>query len=68
MMGKEVILKLENISKSFFQVQVLRDISLEVHKGSVHALSGENGAGKSTLMKIVTGLLKADTGNNDYKS
>lgn len=62
MMGKEVILKLENISKSFFQVQVLRDISLEVHKGSVHALSGENGAGKSTLMKIVTGLLKADTG------
>lgn len=62
MMSKENILKLENINKSFFQVQVLWDISLEVRKGSVHAIAGENGAGKSTLMKIITGLLKADSG------
>ncbi|MSC85278.1 sugar ABC transporter ATP-binding protein [Eubacterium sp. am_0171] len=63
MKNKENVLKLEGINKSFFQVQVLKNISFEVRKGSVHALAGENGAGKSTLMKIVTGLLKADSGN-----
>ena len=62
MTKNEYILKLEKIDKSFFQVQVLKEVSLEVRRGSVHALAGENGAGKSTLMKIVTGLLKADAG------
>ena len=44
------MIKLKNISKSFFGVTVLKDISVEIYPNEVHALLGENGAGKSTLM------------------
>jgi rhamnose transport system ATP-binding protein len=40
----------------------LRDASLEVRAGEIHALVGENGAGKSTLVRIVTGALTPDSG------
>lgn len=58
----EPLLCLEGISKSFAGVKVLDDVSLEVHRGEVHALMGENGAGKSTLMKILMGIYQPDTG------
>ena len=51
---------LSNIAKAFGTNQVLRDVSLELKGGRVHALMGENGAGKSTLMNILVGLHKAD--------
>ena len=49
---------MKNISKSFGTNQVLRDVSMEIKSGEIHALMGENGAGKSTLMNILTGLHK----------
>jgi len=55
-------LTLKNISKSFASNVVLKDISLDVREGEVHALIGENGAGKSTLIKIVGGIYQADGG------
>jgi len=55
-------LRLSGISKSFGATQALRDVSLEVAPGEVHALVGENGAGKSTLMNILSGVLPADAG------
>ena len=58
----EVILSLENISKSFPGVQALDDVSIKIKRGSIHALLGENGAGKSTLIKIISGVYKADKG------
>ena len=58
----EVLLKMENITKSFPGVRALDDVSLTVHRGSVHALMGENGAGKSTLMKCLFGVYAKDTG------
>ena len=58
----EYILKMDNIYKSFSGVQTLHNVSLQVRKGTLHALMGENGAGKSTLMKILIGAYKADSG------
>ncbi len=55
-------LRMTGISKRFGPVQALRDVSLTVGAGTVHALVGENGAGKSTLMKILAGVYQPDTG------
>ena len=52
----EKLLEFKNISKSFYGNQVLKDVSMTVKKGEVHALIGENGAGKSTLMNILFGM------------
>lgn len=52
-----------DISKSFFGVKALENISIQAHAGKVLALLGENGAGKSTLMKILSGIYKKDTGS-----
>ncbi|NPD14728.1 sugar ABC transporter ATP-binding protein [Xinfangfangia sp. D13-10-4-6] len=60
--GAAPILEMSHISKTFGVVRALRDVSLSVRPGELHALMGENGAGKSTLMKILSGAYKADPG------
>lgn len=57
-----MLLEMINIDKSFFNVKVLDDVSLQVDKGEIHALLGENGAGKSTLMNILGGVHEKDRG------
>jgi rhamnose transport system ATP-binding protein len=50
------------VSKSFGSTAALRDFSLALDAGRVHAIVGENGAGKSTLIKIMTGIHAPDAG------
>ena len=57
-----VLLKAENIQKSYAGVQALKSASFELRGGEIHALIGENGAGKSTLIKILTGAVEPDSG------
>src|ERR1700719_749897 len=56
------LLQATRIRKSYAGVQALNGASLEVQAGEVHALVGENGAGKSTLIKVITGVVTADSG------
>ncbi len=51
-----------NIRKSFGGIHALKDVSLELRAGEIHALVGENGAGKSTLMRVLAGACQKDTG------
>ena len=62
-MSKEIILKAENIVKSFYGNKVLDGVEISLRAGTIHALCGENGAGKSTLLKIITGLYTKDAGS-----
>ena len=48
------------VAKSYGTAPVLRDVSLALEPGRVHALMGENGAGKSTLIKLIAGVVPAD--------
>ena len=58
----DYIIEMHGIQKSFGGVKALRNIDLQVKRGSCHALLGENGAGKSTLMKVLTGIIAKDSG------
>ena len=58
-----VLLRMEEIEKSFPGVKALDRVSLTVKAGTVHALMGENGAGKSTLMKCLFGVYAKDSGH-----
>ncbi|MBN2239150.1 MAG: ABC transporter ATP-binding protein [Dehalococcoidales bacterium] len=55
-------LQLKNISKSFDSLSVLEDLSLDIYKGELCCLLGPSGCGKTTLLKIINGLLDADSG------
>ncbi|NIJ55191.1 ABC transporter ATP-binding protein [Dyadobacter arcticus] len=56
-------IRVEGLRKSYKQLHVLRGVDFEVAKGSVFALLGSNGSGKTTIVKILTTLLKHDSGN-----
>jgi general nucleoside transport system ATP-binding protein len=56
------MLQLKNITKTFGSVVANNDVSITVHKGTIHAIVGENGAGKSTIMRIAYGFYNADSG------
>ena len=57
------ILSLDGVAKSYGGVKALTSGALDLYPGQVTALLGENGAGKSTLVKIITGIVQADTGD-----
>lgn len=56
------ILTIEDLSKSFGGQKVIDRLKLTVPEGAVFGFIGQNGAGKTTTMKMVLGLLKADSG------
>ncbi len=63
----EILVRMENIDKSFPGVHALDHCQFELRSGEVHGLVGENGAGKSTLMKVLAGVYRKDAGRVLYK-
>ena len=57
------MIKINNVYKSFNDVEVLKDITLEIKKGEVFGLVGHSGAGKSTLLRCINGLETYDKGS-----
>lgn len=51
-----------NISKSFDNMEILKNININVDEGEVVSILGSSGSGKSTIFNIITGLVKADSG------
>jgi ABC-2 type transport system ATP-binding protein len=58
----EKAIQVQGLQKSYKKVHVLKGIDFAVEKGSIFALLGSNGAGKTTIVKILTTLLKQDSG------
>ncbi|MER9137048.1 sugar ABC transporter ATP-binding protein [Mesorhizobium sp. M0830] len=59
---RDIILKLEDVSKVYSGTVAVKRANFEVRKGAVNVLVGENGAGKSTLMKIIAGVERPTAG------
>ncbi len=60
--GTQPLLRVIGVNKHFGSIQALHDVNIDIYPGEVVALLGDNGAGKSTLIKIISGSLRADSG------
>jgi branched-chain amino acid transport system ATP-binding protein len=57
------VLETVRLSRSFGGLAAVRDVSIALHQGELHAVIGPNGAGKSTLFNVVTGFERGDGGD-----
>ncbi|MEM3666212.1 MAG: amino acid ABC transporter ATP-binding protein [Candidatus Bathyarchaeia archaeon] len=62
MLGEEIVLKAEDIHKSYGTNNVLKGVSFEVRRGEIKVICGPSGSGKSTLLKCLNLLTKPDKG------
>ena len=62
-MNKEVIISFKDVSKSYDKNLILHNFNLQVEKGDFLTIIGTSGGGKTTALKLINGLLKADTGD-----
>lgn len=56
------MIQIRNLTKRYGGTVALREVSLDLLPGEIHAICGENGAGKSTLNRILAGLVSPDEG------
>lgn len=59
----ETVIEIKNLCKRFKNGRGIENINLDIHRGEIFGFLGPNGAGKTTAMKIMTGLMKPDTGD-----
>lgn len=59
----EVVIEVKNVSKSFGEEQILKNVTHSFEKGKIHGIVGNNGSGKTVLMKCICGFLKPDSGS-----
>ena len=65
---KEILLRTEHLTKEYHTKEGIRDLSFELYKGETFALVGESGSGKTTLARVLSGILKSDSGMIDDRS
>ncbi len=62
----KIVLEMNDVSKHFGETRVYDHLNLTVYRGEKIALIGPNGAGKSTLMKMISGIVKPDSGHMKF--
>jgi phospholipid/cholesterol/gamma-HCH transport system ATP-binding protein len=67
-MTNGLVIRTQNLCKSFKQNHVLRDVSVEIPEKSIYAVIGQSGTGKSVLLKTILGMLKPDGGKIWFKN
>lgn len=60
---QDALLQISNVSKSYKDKVALKNVSIDIPKGSIYGLLGPNGAGKTTLIRIINQIMEADTGS-----
>jgi len=63
----EPIFRIQNVSKSFGDHQVLKDVNLDIHSGEILGIIGASGAGKTTFLNILVGFLKPEKGDVTFR-
>ena len=61
--GGKTVIEVRNLNKSFDSVNAISNVDATIEEGHVFGLIGTNGAGKSTFMRMVSGVLKPDSGD-----
>ena len=61
--GREILIRVRRLAKSFGSQQIWDALSLDVYRGEILAIVGGSGQGKSVLMRVITGLIEPDTGS-----
>ena len=56
------MIELKGLSKSFGQIEAVKDVDVTIRENGVFGLIGTNGAGKSTVLRLMAGVLKPDAG------
>ena len=59
---KVVVIRLENVRKSYGNHEVLKGVNMKVNRGDIYGLIGRNGAGKTTIFKMILGLSEVNDG------
>ena len=62
MMSQDLVVKVENVFKSFKTVKAVNGLSFEIEAGQFLALLGPNGAGKTTMVEMIEGIQQPDSG------
>ena len=62
------MLKVRNLSKSFSNSSILKDVNFTLDQGKICAVVGSNGSGKTTFLKCLSGLMSYDEGVIDFSS
>jgi ABC-2 type transport system ATP-binding protein len=65
-LSANTILKVRSLSKSFKNVQAVRNISFSLEQGDIYAFLGPNGAGKTTTLRILLDIIKPDSGQIEW--
>src|SRR6267143_503809 len=61
-MNKMPVIEIKDVSKSFKEIEAVKNLTLTIYEGEYVALLGPNGAGKTTLIEMIEGLQKPDAG------